>query len=85
MISGAGPAGLILSSHLLNKNKDENCSITYDVTLLDGREDYASFTKQEMAENHRSWMLGLADHGMDAIKSLPTLYENYVKGEGIQV
>jgi kynurenine 3-monooxygenase len=85
VISGAGPAGLLLCSHLLNKNKDENCSITYDVTLLDGREDYASFTKQEMAEKHRSWMLGLADHGMDAIKSLPVLYENYVKGEGIEV
>jgi len=30
-------------------------------------------------------MLGLADHGMDAIKTLPDLYENYVKGEGIRV
>jgi len=30
-------------------------------------------------------MLGLADHGMDAIKSIPELYENYVKGQGIRV
>lgn len=30
-------------------------------------------------------MLGLADHGMAAIKSLPALYENYAKGEGIEV
>ena len=85
MISGAGPAGLLLSSLLLSKNKDENCSIVYDVTLLDGREDYASFTKKEMQKAHRSWMLGLADHGLDAIKTIPSLYENYVKGEGILI
>jgi len=85
VISGAGPAGLLLSSLLLNKNKDESCSVTYDVTLLDGRPDYGSFTKQQLTENHRSWMLGLADHGMDAIKTLPALYENYVKGEGINL
>lgn len=85
VISGAGPAGLLLCSLLLNKNKDENCNVTYDVTLLDGRPDYASFTKEELTKNHRSWMLGLADHGMDAIKTLPALYENYVKGEGIMV
>lgn len=85
VISGAGPAGLLLSSLLLNKNKDPNCSIVYDITLLDGRQDYASFTKKEMQETHRSWMLALADHGVDAIKTLPTLYEDYVKGEGINV
>ncbi|VEU39693.1 unnamed protein product [Pseudo-nitzschia multistriata] len=85
VISGAGPAGLLLASLLLNKNKDSSCTVTYDVTLLDGREDFGIFTKEELSENHRSWMLGLADHGMDAIKTLPDLYENYVKGEGILV
>lgn len=87
VISGAGPAGLLLASLLLNKNKNESntSGITYDVTLLDGREDYGSFTKEELSKNHRSWMLGLADHGMDAIKSLPELYHNFVKGEGILV
>lgn len=85
VVSGAGPAGLLLSSLLLNKNKDAECGVTYDVTLLDGREDYAGFTKQELVENHRSWMLGLAEHGMDAIKALPGLYEDYIKGEGILV
>lgn len=83
VISGAGPAGLLLSSLLLSKNKDENCGVTYDVTLMDGRPDYGGFSKQELCENHRSWMLGLADHGMDAIKALPALYENYIKGEGV--
>ena len=83
VISGAGPAGLLLCSLLLNKNKQQDCSVTYDVTLLDGRQDYGSFTKQELSENHRSWMLGLNDHGLDAIRALPALYENYVKGEGV--
>jgi len=55
------------------------------VTLVDNREDYGGFTKEELSKNHRSWMLGLADHGMDAIKTLPALYENFVKGEGILV
>lgn len=85
VISGAGPAGLLLASLLLNRNKEEACGVTYDVTLLDGRPDYGNFTEQQMRENHRSWMLGLADHGMDAIKKLPALYENYVKGEGIML
>lgn len=85
VISGAGPAGLLLASLLLNKNQEQNTGCTYDVTLIDGREDYGKFTQEELKENHRSWMLGLADHGMDAIKSLPDLYNNYVKGEGISV
>lgn len=78
-----GPAGLLLSALLLNKNKEENCSITYDVTLLDGRQDYCSFTKQELSENHRSWMVSLNDHGLDAIRAVTAFYENYVKGEGV--
>mmetsp|Transcript_24960 Transcript_24960/g.54731 ORF Transcript_24960/g.54731 Transcript_24960/m.54731 type:complete len:524 (-) Transcript_24960:63-1634(-) len=85
VISGAGPAGLLLASLLLEKNKNTSCTVSYDVTLLDNRDDYGVFTKEELVENHRSWMLGLADHGMDAIKSLPALYENYVKGEGILI
>ena len=89
IISGAGPAGLLMASLLLSRNKEQqdqqDLSNFYDVTLLDGREDYGSFTKEELCANHRSWMLGLADHGMDAIKTLPELYENYVKGEGILV
>ena len=83
VISGAGPAGLLLSSLLLSRNKEEGCGVTYDVTLVDGRPDYGGFTKKELSANHRSWMLGLADHGMDAIKALPALYENYIKGEGV--
>ncbi len=84
VISGAGPAGLLMASLLLSRNKDSETPL-YHVTLIDGREDYGFFTKEELCASHRSWMLGLADHGMDAIKTLPELYENYVKGEGILV
>jgi kynurenine 3-monooxygenase len=83
IVSGAGPAGLLTASKLLARNKDPESTITYNVTLLDGREDYGTMTKEELIKNHRSWMLGLADHGMDAIRTLPELYNNYVKGEGI--
>lgn len=85
VISGAGPAGLLLASLLLSKNKLSTSSVLYDVVLVDGRADYGTFTKEELTRNHRSWMLGLADHGMDAIKTLPELYNDFVKGEGILV
>ena len=84
VISGAGPAGLLTAGLLLERNNEQG-PVTYEVTLVDGRDDYGAFSKEELQKNHRSWMLGLADHGMDAIKTLPDLYENYVKGEGIRV
>jgi len=84
VISGAGPAGLLLAGLLLARNNEPG-TVTYEVTLLDGREDYGSISKEDLVKNHRSWMLGLADHGMDAIKTLPKLYHDYVKGEGVKV
>jgi len=83
IVSGAGPSGLLMASLLLARNKEAECNITYNVTLVDGRQDYGLMTKENLVKNHRSWMLGLADHGMDAIRTLPDLYNNYVKGEGI--
>jgi len=86
VIAGAGPAGLLTASLLLNKNKESDGSaarVTYDVTLIDGRQDYGSISKDELSEKHRSWMLSLTDHGLDAIRACPNLYENYVKGEGV--
>jgi len=56
------------------------------VTLVDSREDYGAISKEDLSKNHRSWMIGLApDHKMDAFKTLPELYHNYVKGEGVRV
>jgi len=83
IISGAGPAGLLVASLLLARNKERESTITYNVTLVDARNDYGTLSKEELVKSHRSWMLALADHGMDAIRSLPDLYSNYVKGEGI--
>ena len=47
IISGAGPAGLLLTSLLLARNKG-NSQVQYDVTLVDARDDYGSFTKEEL-------------------------------------
>lgn len=85
VVSGAGPAGLLMTSLLLARNKEPGSQVSYEVTLIDTRQDYGSISKEELSKHHRSWMLGLADHGMDAIKTLPDLYQNYVKGEGILV
>lgn len=88
VISGAGPAGLLCASLLLARNKESDLSsggITYDVTLLDGRQDFGVLTKDELAKTFRSWMLSLADHGLDALKSVPGLYEEYLVGEGILI
>merc|ERR1719291_1267149 len=74
-----------MTSLLLARNEEAGGPITYHVTLVDGREDYGSYSQEELSKNHRSWMLGLADHGMDAIKTLPDLYNNYVRGQGILV
>lgn len=85
VVSGAGPSGLLTALLLLARNDEPDASVTYNVTLVDSREDYGSITKADLAKNHRSWMLGLADHGLDAIKTLPDLYEKYVQGEGVLV
>merc|ERR1719221_43180 len=71
-----------MASLLLARNEEAGGPFTYHVTLVDGREDYGSYSQEELSKNHRSWMLGLADHGMDAIKTLPDLYNNYVRGTG---
>ncbi len=91
VISGAGPAGLLCASLLLARNKETTTNatstgnITYDVTLIDGRQDFGALTQDELSKSFRSWMLGLADHGLDALRSVPTLYENYVSGEGTDI
>lgn len=85
VIAGAGPAGLLCASLLLARNKDANARVNYHVTLIDGRQDFGALTKDELSKSFRSWMLGLANHGLDALRELPELYENYVKGEGIQL
>lgn len=85
VVSGAGPAGILCTALLLARNEEEDATIIYDVTLVDGRQDFGALSKEELSKSFRSWMLGLANHGMDSIREIPDLYNNYVKGEGVEL
>lgn len=88
VVAGAGPAGLLCCALLLARNNDstaEGSSVVYDVTLIDNRQDLGSLSQEELSKSFRSWMLGLTNHGLDAIREVPNLYHNYVKGEGVQL
>ena len=39
----------------------------------------------ELNESHRSWMIGLAGHGLEAVRSIPNLYEDYLSDVGVQL
>ena len=78
---GAGPAGLLTAIKLLQRNLT---GTNYHVTLVDPGVDYGRLNPNEL-QRKRSWMIGLSSHGANAIKSVPDLYENYVKGLGINV
>ena len=92
LIAGAGPAGLLLHALLHHRNKKSSPSsasgggggVTYHVTIVDGREDLGKCTHEELSANHRSWMIGLAGHGLEAVRSVPYLWEGYLS-EGVGV
>lgn len=84
IIAGAGPSGLLLQALLHHRNKAPNARVTYDVTLIESRPDLGQLDQQEL-QAHRSWMIGLAGHGLEAVRSVPGLYENYLKGVGIEL
>ena len=83
IIAGAGPAGLLLQALLHHRNKTISSSdnhprsILYDVTLIESRQDLGQLNQDEL-QSHRSWMIGLAGHGLEAVRSVPTLYEEYL-------
>jgi kynurenine 3-monooxygenase len=83
VISGAGPAGLLLSLLLLQRNEQKGTK--YKVTLLDGRPDLGKLDPATELTKHRSWMLGLAGHGLQALREIPDLYRDYVNGVGIRL
>ena len=85
LISGAGPAGLLCASLLLARNTEPDSNTIYQVTLVDGRQDFGNLSKEELSKSFRSWMIGLANHGCDALREVPGLYEDYVKGVGVQI
>jgi kynurenine 3-monooxygenase len=86
IISGAGPAGLLLAVLLLQRN-EELTNPLYKVTLVDNREDLGVFSTEELKQRHRSWMLGLAGHGIQALKQVDegNMYKEYCQKVGIQL
>jgi kynurenine 3-monooxygenase len=85
VIAGAGPAGLLLVALLMQRNRELEAPL-YNITLIDNRENLAKFTEDELKKSYRSWMLGLANHGCDAIRECSdNLYTEYVRPTGIQV
>lgn len=85
VVVGAGPAGLLLSNLLLHRNQakvggDVPSSPTtkYRVTLIDSRIDVGRLDVQTELQAYKSWMIGLAGHGLEAIRKVPGLYEEYV-------
>lgn len=82
VIAGAGPAGLLLTALLLQLNS-ESQTPRYKITLVDNRQDFGLVKKEEMKNRFRSWMLGLASHGIVALKEVDGLYEEYCKDVGV--
>lgn len=86
IISGAGPAGLLLAA-LLHQRNEELPSPLYKVTVIDNREDMGVLSLEELKKRFRSWMLGLAGHGIEAIKQVDNgqLYKDYCQQVGMQL
>jgi kynurenine 3-monooxygenase len=80
VISGAGPAGLLTAIHLLRHNVETGPeAVKYNVTLVDNNADYGALTNDQLKQNHRSWMIGLSDPGIKALREVPSLFEQYVQ------
>jgi len=86
VIAGAGPAGLLLQALLHHRNKSSSATsgIIYDITLIESRDDLGQLNQEEL-QSHRSWMIGLAGHGLEAVRSIPGLYENYLSNVGVKL
>lgn len=75
IVVGAGPGGLLTAIHLLNRSPN------YEVTLVDPGRDYSKVS--DLAA-HRSWMIGLADHGITALREVDGLW-SYVEKVGVKI
>lgn len=83
LVAGAGPAGILAAIQLLRRNDSEK-NTKYQVTLVDAGRDYGTITKEELP-SHRSWMIGLSNHGLSAIRQVPGLFEDYVSEIGVDL
>uniref|UniRef100_A0A6U6EID3 FAD-binding domain-containing protein n=1 Tax=Odontella aurita TaxID=265563 RepID=A0A6U6EID3_9STRA len=84
VVAGAGPSGLLLSALLLHRNRTQS-DVRYRVTLIDAGQDYGKLDPKTELKKHRSWMIGLAGHGLDALRSIPKLYDEYVSEVGVRL
>ena len=74
IVVGAGPGGLLTAIHLLKRG-------TYEVTLVDPGCDYS---KVEDLSKKRSWMIGLATHGISSLREVDGLWA-YVEKVGVKL
>jgi len=85
IISGAGPAGLLLAALLLQRNNELPAPL-YRITLVDNRQDLGQLSPEILKKKFRSWMLGLAGHGIAALKQVgphEKLWKSYCRDVGI--
>jgi len=83
VIVGAGPAGLLASILFLRRNERASQQ-KYQVTIVDPGVNYGKLDANGL-QRKRSWMIGLSAHGLGAIRSVDGLYENHVRGLGIDI
>jgi len=76
---------LLLTALLLERNKQPNSTTRYNVTLVESREDLGQLDPGTSLKAHRSWMIALAGHGLEAIRMVPKLYDDYVSGVGVRI
>ena len=55
VIAGAGPAGLLLTALLMQRN-EELPEPLYRVTLVDSRQDLSRLSVEELKKKFRSWL-----------------------------
>ena len=85
LIIGAGPAGLLAAILFLRRNNNNsNNNTRYQVTLVDPGVDHGKLDAEGLKQK-RSWMIGLSAHGLAAIRTVPHLFEDYVKQLGVDI
>lgn len=70
-----------MAAIFLCRRKQSNNNV-YEVTLVDPGVDYSTLDDLSAV---RSWMIGLSAHGLQAVKQIPGLYEDYIEGLGVTI
>jgi len=74
IVVGAGPGGILTAINLMKRG-------TYSVTLVDPGRDYSKVVD---LSTHRSWMIGLATHGISSLREVDGLWD-YVEKVGVKL